>query len=76
MLSQVFTGLGFLIFSQENVDTAIIEVSYGTSITALYDLSSFVLFAVNVKAGVGSMQLISLKEKIFFYEFFAWLGSL
>jgi len=43
---QVFTALSFLLFSQENVDIAIIEVSYRTSVTALYVLSSFVLIAV------------------------------
>jgi len=51
---EVFTSLGFLLFSQENVDTATIEVSYGTSITALYDLSSLCSSLLNVKAGVGS----------------------
>ena len=49
MLLQVFTAPAFLLLSQENVDTDIIKVSYATSITSLpplYDLSSFVLFAV------------------------------
>jgi len=46
MFLQVFTALSFLLFSQENVDIAIVEVSYGTSTTALYDLLGSVLVAV------------------------------
>jgi folylpolyglutamate synthase/dihydropteroate synthase len=48
MLLQVLTALSFLLFSRENVDIAIVEVSYGTSTTALYDFSSFVPVAVQL----------------------------
>lgn len=48
MLFQVLTALSFLLFSRENVDIAIVEVSYGTSITALYDLACIVPVVVEL----------------------------